>query len=120
MEAPLKRVSVGKDPSLIRHNLGFCIRSKSLALHLHHLVHRRHHALVEMAHDPHRASNNERDDQDAEGQRQHVVSIVRRGGKMEEENQMHADLRNRKHRQRNRNGRRPDNSPRSVGYSGRP
>ena len=86
MEAPLKRVSVGKDPSLIRHNLGFCIRSKSLALHLHHLIHRRHHALVEMAHDPDRTANDERDDQNAEGQRQHVVSIVRRGGKMEEEN----------------------------------
>jgi hypothetical protein len=56
--------------------------SKSLALHLHHLVHRRHHTLVEMAHDPDRAANDERDDQNAEGQRQHVVSVIRRRGKM--------------------------------------
>src|ERR1700735_5611814 len=74
--------------------------SKSSPLYLHHLMHRRHHALVEMAHDPHRASDNERDDQNTEGQRQYVVGIVRRRGEMQEENQMHADLRDRQRDQR--------------------
>ena len=44
----------------------------------------------------------------AESQRQHVVGIVRRRGEMQEENQMHADLRDRQHDQRDRDGRRPD------------
>ena len=40
--------------------------SKSSALHLHDVIHRRHHALVEMAHDPDRTADDERDDQNAE------------------------------------------------------
>ena len=62
----------------------------------------------EMAHDPDRAANDQRDDQNAEGQRQHVVGVVRRRGEMQEENQMHADLRDRQRGERDRNGRRPD------------
>ena len=33
---------------------------KFLALHVHHLLHRRHHAVVEVVHDPHRAADDQR------------------------------------------------------------
>src|SRR5215472_466314 len=76
-------------------------------LHLHHLVHRRH-ILVEVIHDPERAGDHQRDDQDAERQRQHVVGVVRSRVDVQEENQMHAHLRDSEHNQRNRDARTPD------------
>src|ERR1700710_2854654 len=44
-------------------------------LHLHHLFHGNH-VLVEVGHDPQRTADDQRDDQDAESQCQHIVGVV--------------------------------------------
>ena len=63
-----------------------------------------------MAHDPDRAKDDEADDQDAEGQRQHVVGVVRPGGDVQEEDDVDADLGNGKRDQQDRDGRLPDDA----------
>ena len=50
-------------------------------------------------------ATDEEDDKHAEGQRQHVVGVVRAGGDVQEEHQMHAHLGDGEHDQGHRNGR---------------
>jgi hypothetical protein len=43
---------------------------------------------VQRVHDPERAGDDERDDEDAESERQHVISVIRVRADMQEENKM--------------------------------
>ena len=47
-------------------------------------------------------NDNEADDEDAEGQRQEIVGLVRRARDMEEEDEVDAHLRDGEHRQQDR------------------
>src|SRR5258706_15414776 len=77
-------------------------KSPPLALHLHDPIHR-HHVVVEVRHDPERSGHHQKHDQDAECQRQHVVGVVGPRGDVQEKHQVHAHLRDRQHRERDRN-----------------
>jgi hypothetical protein len=46
----------------------------------------------QVVHDPDRAGDDQEHDQDAEGERQDVVGVVRAGGDVEEEDEVHAHL----------------------------
>src|SRR5271156_4356584 len=78
----------------------------TLSLHLEQVVHR-HHVRIQMAHDPERTRNDERDDEDAEGKRQHVVGIVRTGTDVQKEYQVNSHLRDGEYGQSGRYSRRP-------------
>src|SRR6267154_981235 len=78
-----------------------------LPLHLHDLIHR-HHVVIEVRHDPERSAHHKHDDQDTEGEREHVVGVVGARGDVQEEHQMHAHLRDRQHHQCDRNARLPN------------
>src|ERR1700716_2650782 len=78
-----------------------------LPLHLHDLIHR-HHVVVEVRHDPERSAHHKKDDQDTEGERQHVVGVVGTRGDVQEEHQVDAHLRDRQHHQCDRNARLPN------------
>ncbi len=60
------------------------------------------HVHIHVIHDPKRAADHERHDQRAEGQRQGVVHVVGRGREMQEEYEMHANLRDGENGQRDR------------------
>src|SRR6266403_2133592 len=77
-----------------------------LPLHLHNLIHR-HHVVVEVRHDPERSAHHKDDDQNAEGERQHVIGVVGPRGDVQEEHQVHAHLRDRQHDKCHRNARLP-------------
>src|SRR5258708_2423839 len=81
--------------------------TRRLALHLHELTHR-HYVVVEVHQNPDQTVDPEEHDQDAEGQRQHVIGVVGPGGDMQEEHQVHAHLGDRQHHQRHRNAGLPD------------
>jgi hypothetical protein len=55
-----------------------------------------------------RAGDNERDDVDAESERQHVISVIRIRADVQEEYEMHAHLRDREHRRPGRYAGRPE------------
>jgi len=76
-------------------------RDSVLHLQIHQLC-RRHHVVVQICHDQERSDHDQDDDQHTERQRHHVVGVVRPGGDMQEEHQMDAHLRDRKHRQAER------------------
>src|SRR6267142_4502141 len=78
----------------------------ALPLHLHDLIHR-HHVVIEVRHDPERSAHHKHDDQDTEGEREHVVGVVGAGGHVQEEHQMHAHLRDRQHDKCHRKARLP-------------
>src|SRR3984893_1403563 len=87
--------------------LSSSMQSRRLPLHLHDLIHR-HHVVVEVRHDPERSAHHEHDDQDAEGERQHVIGVVGARGDVQEEHQVHAHLRDRQHDKCDRNARLPN------------
>ena len=87
--APFGRAFLSTKPRSERHSSHW---------HLH-----RAHVLVQVVHDPERPDDDQKDDQDAERQRQDVVDVVGPGGDVQEEDQVHADLSDRQHHQRDRN-----------------
>ncbi len=60
---------------------------------------RQRHVGVEVEHDPHRAGDDEADDQRAEGERERVVGVVRAGGDVQEEDEVDAHLGDRQRRE---------------------
>jgi ADP-heptose:LPS heptosyltransferase len=81
--------------------------SRPSALHLHHPLHR-HHVVIEVGHDPERAEDEQHDNQQAERQRHDVVDAVGPRREVQEEDQVHAHLRERQHRERDRDAGLPD------------
>src|SRR6266851_5392258 len=77
-----------------------------LPLHLHDLIHR-HHVVVQVRYDPERSAHHKHDNQDTEGEREHVVGVVGARGDVQEVHQMHAHLRDRQHDKCHRNARLP-------------
>src|SRR5215204_3331293 len=67
---------------------------RSSALHLHDLT-LRHHVVVEVCHDPQRASDQQEHDQHAKGERERVVRVVGRRRDVQEEHEVHPHLRDR-------------------------
>jgi hypothetical protein len=58
-------------------------------LHLHQFLHRSH-VVIQVPHDPQGTEHNQTNDQHSEGEREHVVFIVRVCGDVQEEDQMDA------------------------------
>src|SRR5215207_7253729 len=67
---------------------------RSSALHLHDLT-QRHDVVVEVCHDPQRASDQQEHDQHAKGERERVVRVVGRRRDVQEEHEVHPHLRDR-------------------------
>src|SRR5215212_3478906 len=72
---------------------------RSSALHLHDLT-QRHHVVVEVCHDPQRASDQQEHDQHAKGERERVVRVVGRRRDVQEEHEVHPHLRDREDNKR--------------------
>ena len=62
-----------------------------LHLQIHQLGHG-HHVVVQICHDPERSGNDQEHDEQAEGERQHVVGVVRSGRDVQEKDQVNAHL----------------------------
>jgi hypothetical protein len=69
--------------------------------------HRHRHHVVEVGHDPDRAGDDEKDDQQTEGKGQNIVRVIRPAAQMQKEDEVDADLREGEYNQPNRYARRP-------------
>ena len=59
-------------------------------MHVLHLLHGRHHVGVQVVHDPDRADEDQENHEDAVGQGQHIVGVVRPCGDVQEKDQVDA------------------------------
>jgi hypothetical protein len=66
----------------------------TLPLHLHQSIHG-HHVVVQMSHDDHRSKYQETHDENAKGERENIVRLVRRARDVQEEHQVNPHLGNR-------------------------
>ena len=82
-----------KHASRLLVGVGYSHQSRS-TLHVHDPFHRRH-VSVQVRHDPERAEDEQHHDQDAEREREHIVDAVLAGRDVQEEDEVHAHLRQR-------------------------
>jgi hypothetical protein len=75
---------------------GIEVEYHSLPLHLHDGGCGQH-IRIEIGHDPQRPADDQGDDQDAEGKRDHIVGIVRPGTDVQEKYQVNPHLRDGEH-----------------------
>src|SRR5580700_6019567 len=88
----------GRDSAVISESsraiaMGVLASAAALPLHLqlHQSIHR-HHVVVQMSHDDHRSEYQETHDENAEGERENIVGLVRRARDVQEEHQVNAHL----------------------------
>src|SRR6202035_3539816 len=79
----------------------------TLPLHLHQSIHG-HHVVVQMSHDDHRSEYQQTHDEDAKGERENIVGLVRRARDVQKEHQVNPHLSNRENPQQDGNAWRID------------
>ena len=110
----MKSRHAGRDSAVISGSLGaiamasgWLVLGARLALHLNQSIHR-HHVVVQMSHDDHRSEYNEAHNENAKGERENIVGLVRRARDVQEEHQVNPHLSNRENTQQNGDARRID------------
>src|SRR6202041_1231803 len=85
----------------------FLVATLTLQLQLHQSIHG-HHVVIQMSHDDHRSEYQETHDENAKGERENIVGLVRRARDVQEEHQVNPHLSNREDPQQNGNAGRID------------
>jgi hypothetical protein len=83
-----------------------CDDRSALHVQIHQLG--RHHAVVQIGHDPLRPGDNQDYDEHTKRERQYVVGIIWPGGDVQEEHQMHSHLSDGQDHKTERNARTPE------------
>src|SRR5579862_362242 len=101
------RHPLGRDSAVISESWGAIAMGRSrcwppatLPLHLHQPLHG-HHVVIQMSHDDHRSEYEQTHDENAKGERENIVRLVRRARDVQKEHQVNPHLSNRENSQQN-------------------